>query len=311
MEQQKRPLPAEAESWLSEHPDVDRQDLEQVWKLSELADEPYEPDESRVAELRENVARRISTNGRRPLRLVKLPKPLGIAASIAFLIAVGTALWLRPIVSTAPPGAVATVILPDESTVNLNSGATIEYRRTFGWLNRSVVLRGEAFFDVSKADAEFQVSTFNGSVTVLGTQFNIRAWSDDRDPETTVYVDEGVVRVAAAAVPDGPVILKAGQWSTIAGDSAPTTPVPIVNRDRPIWSTGGLVVTDRPLQDVLGEVSRLFDVDVTVSQDSLSDVRVSLHLANADDLGTVLEMIAEVHDLDIVQTEQGFKLASK
>ena len=212
-------LPSEADTWLAEHPDVNRGELEEVWKLSELADIPFDPDEERIAEMREAIRSRMTNEKRTGLRFIKSQKWLNIAASVALVAGFGAALWLRPIVETAPAGTMASVVLPDGSTIRLNSGSTIEYRRTFGWMKRAVTLDGEAFFDVSKSQTEFDVSTFNGNVTVLGTRFNIRAWSDDLDPATTVHVDEGYVRVSAEAVPDSSVILEAGQWSTIKGGS--------------------------------------------------------------------------------------------
>lgn len=80
--------------------------------------------------------------------------------------------------------------LPDDSEVVLNAKSRIDYRKSSWDENRSVQLDGEAFFKVEKGSA-FSVSTPNGVVQVLGTQFNVNSNSDFF--EVTCF--EGRVRV--------------------------------------------------------------------------------------------------------------------
>ena len=137
--------------------------------------------------------------------------------------AVGAALWLRPITLTVPTGDYLTTTLPDGTLATLNSGTTLSYRRTFGWRTRTVRLHGEAFFDVTTDADPFRVQTFNSTVTVLGTRFNVRAWSGDLTGASTVVLEEGRVRFAANATPQQGVELQPGQMSRVGGEAtAPT-----------------------------------------------------------------------------------------
>ena len=74
------------------------------------------------------------------------------------------------------PGQRASLTLPDGTSVELNSGSTLEYPAVFARGERRVRVEGEAMFDVAKvADKPFYVETFAYDVKVLGTRFNVEA----------------------------------------------------------------------------------------------------------------------------------------
>jgi len=303
-------LPIDVDVWLAEHPDESRDELEKVWRLSEVADEPFEPDQQRVAEMRRQLSTRMADKPG-SMRLLRSRSTWAVAASVALIMATGALLWTRPVTVTAPRGATAMVTLPDESTVILNSGSTLTHRRTFGWTSRTVTLAGEARFDVTKGDSEFEVSTFNGRITVLGTRFNVRAHGNDLQPETKVSVEEGVVRVARLDAPGGGVLLEIGEWSTISGGLPPTEPESISSHAQPVWQSGGMVFTNMLLSDILREVERRFGVEISAPPDSLGNARASLYIRSALDPGTVLEMLAVAHNLKVTETVGGFELSAK
>lgn len=103
----------------------------------------------------------------------------GMAASL-FLIA-GAALLLlssSEINIASKYASTETHNFKDNSVVTLNAGSSIEYDGS-NWgeveHGRQVKLTGEAMFDVQKGN-KFEVITKNGTVEVLGTSFNVRAW---------------------------------------------------------------------------------------------------------------------------------------
>ena len=99
-------------------------------------------------------------------------------AAVLIIGVIGARMWFAPVTLTVPYGETASIQLSDGSMVELNSGSTIKYARSFGD-ERRVSLQGEAFFDVEKETRPFIVETFNGSVRVLGTTFNVKAWDDE------------------------------------------------------------------------------------------------------------------------------------
>ena len=82
------------------------------------------------------------------------------------------------------------IVLPDTSEILLNAESQVSYDEK-DWDNkRNISLQGEAFFKVAKGNT-FTVTTDQGTVTVLGTQFNV----ENRDGFFEVTCFEGVVSV--------------------------------------------------------------------------------------------------------------------
>ena len=101
-----------------------------------------------------------------------------------------------------------TILLADSSCVRLMPHSQLRYAADFGREGRTVHLDGEAFFDIRKrADAPFAVAVRQGTRAVVrGTKFNMKAYADGSDIETTLV--EGVVDFHAA---DRTVTLNPGQ----------------------------------------------------------------------------------------------------
>ncbi len=94
-----------------------------------------------------------------------------------------------------PAGSRFSLTLSDGSKVWLNANSSISYPLNFAGNYRRVSLTGEAYFEVHKnATQPFQVKIESGMIQVLGTAFNISAYSDKEIMKTTVV--EGAVRVA-------------------------------------------------------------------------------------------------------------------
>lgn len=84
--------------------------------------------------------------------------------------------------------------LPDHSIVTLNAASTIQVASDFGIKTRNVVLRGEAFFQVSKDKTHpFIIKTGKIQTRVVGTSFDINAYPDEN--KITVAVATGKVMV--------------------------------------------------------------------------------------------------------------------
>jgi ferric-dicitrate binding protein FerR (iron transport regulator) len=86
-----------------------------------------------------------------------------------------------------PLGAKSQVILSDGSKVWLNAGSKLKYPVSFLNGSREVFLEGEAFFDVTKINhKQFIVKTSNLNIKVYGTQFNVKAYSEENQIQTTL-----------------------------------------------------------------------------------------------------------------------------
>ncbi|AZQ58942.1 FecR family protein [Maribacter sp. MJ134] len=116
---------------------------------------------------------------------------LRIAAAVAVLLA-GSYFYLNTLDATITTQYAESkeIVLPDSSEVILNSDSHLSYNEKNWDEERNISLKGEAFFKVAKGK-KFTVSTDQGAVSVLGTQFNV----ENRKGffEATCY--EGIVSV--------------------------------------------------------------------------------------------------------------------
>ncbi|NOY96635.1 MAG: FecR domain-containing protein, partial [Chlorobi bacterium] len=93
-----------------------------------------------------------------------------------------------------PNGERSTIVLPDGSTVKLNSGSRLKFPSNFSSGKRQVILQGEGFFNVTHdKSSPFIVVASDIRVEVLGTRFNISCYPNDEIIET--YLESGKIKV--------------------------------------------------------------------------------------------------------------------
>jgi ferric-dicitrate binding protein FerR (iron transport regulator) len=157
--------------------------------------------------------------------------------------------------------------LSDGTKVWLNALSSIRFPVVFTGSTRQVEISGEAFFEVAKNTAmPFHVTTGGMDVEVLGTQFNINAYSDEPDMRTSLL--EGRVRITSrAGKPAGPLqsvsptlVLEPGQQAR-AGDGLSLVDHPDIDRAL-AWRRGLFDFNHADLQTVMRQLSRWYDVSV-------------------------------------------------
>ncbi len=106
-----------------------------------------------------------------------------------------------------PSRSKSRITLSDGSVVTLNSETVLKYPVSFEGPTREVYLNGEAFFDVAKDHKHpFIVHAGKMSIKVLGTAFNVKSYSNDKQSETTLI--RGAIEVTLADRPSDVIILK-------------------------------------------------------------------------------------------------------
>ncbi len=202
------------------------------------------------------------------------------------------------------------VSLPDGSRVTLDAGARLRYRDGFrGWFGRAAdrhtELEGAAYFDVASNGRPFTVHTYNASVSVLGTEFEVQSWSAE-GTGTTVAVAEG--RVALAGHTANAVTLNAGQRAVVThAENAPDSAAPLpVDRVAP-WRRGGFVAVNEPLASVVATLERHFDTNIELADASLGQQRITLYYPVAA-LDRVLGDVATMESLTLERQRDGYVL---
>ncbi len=163
---------------------------------------------------------------------------------------------------TTPYGARTSFILPDSSEVWLNSGSAISFPRQFGE-NRNVELTGQAYFKVVKDGKQFVVKTSFGSIEVMGTTFDVKAYSNENF-ETTLI--EGSVNVVSNS--NKVATLQPGQQSVIT--PANNFSVYKVNTDLiTSWKEGKLIFEKEPFENVATALERWYNVKIELQGEKL------------------------------------------
>ena len=165
---------------------------------------------------------------------------------------------------TVPIGSKSFVVLADSTKVWLNAGAKFRYPSNFLKNTREVFLEGEAFFDVSKnKDMPFFVNMSGVSIKVLGTQFNVKAYADEKSIAATLV--EGSIEVVGLKSDkenEKDLLLKPGQKLILSKDKKTyqlsqlsqqnATSENISQEKAPVKITNAKVIT---LQDTEPEIS--------------------------------------------------------
>jgi ferric-dicitrate binding protein FerR (iron transport regulator) len=143
--------------------------------------------------------------------------------------------------------------LPDASEVALNSGSTIEYSEKKWKEKRELSLEGEAYFKVSKGNV-FDVRTKQGTVTVVGTQFNVH----ERDGLFEVVCYEGKVKVSIA---EETVMLSPGQGVHLINGSL--NKIDAIAEALPDWLQDESTFKAVPFKQVVAELERQYNISLS------------------------------------------------
>lgn len=192
-----------------------------------------------------------------------------------------------------------TFVLPDESEVTLNSASQIEYKK-WNWADhRELQLEGEAFFKVTKGQT-FDVVTRLGKVTVVGTQFNVKARGDRFE----VICFEGKVRVAT----QGQTLLLTPGMSAYFESGKALHPA-ASTAEKPSWMNHLISFSNDDLDTVIAEIERQYDVKIS-KQKVDSNQRFTGNVP-ADDLEMALYIISKTYNLNYSKAENNITLTAR
>ncbi|POY34699.1 anti-sigma factor [Solitalea longa] len=194
---------------------------------------------------------------------------------------------------TTANGEVYTLILPDNSKVWMNAASSISYTPMLMDKGvRRVRLEGEAYFEVVKDKAHpFIVESAGQKVEVLGTHFNVNAYSDESSVITTLL--EGSVRVTSEknGISAKNVMLKPNQQSVTAANIIHVSEVN--TREAVAWKNGLFYFNNTAIQNVMRQVERWYDVKVVYEQPALKDEILSGSVSRYGNLSKLLAAIEQ------------------
>ncbi|MDR3694848.1 FecR domain-containing protein [Mucilaginibacter sp.] len=295
------PLALLEEIWKNQHQTKSDGKLEKKWKAFE--------DKINAAEENELIEATFEKRSIRQ-RIIKLVK---ISAWIAAASLVLGLFWFtrdgrtnnsQPNEIIAPKSGFSKVQLPDGSRVWLNAGSKLAYNVDYGSQFRKVSLSGEAFFDVVKDPQHpFIVTTSTIRIKVLGTEFNVRSYNNDKTSEAALV--RGRIELTVLKNPEKKIILKASEKLTIinyenapdkvsaqasSGEVAAEIPLIALSRihqakqdtlpSEALWLDNILAFDAEDFESIAVKLQRRYDVNIVFKNDAVKRLRFTGRFQN-------------------------------
>ena len=187
---------------------------------------------------------------------------------------------------SVPKGGTYQLVLSDGTKVWLNAASSLRYPTAFGGQFRSVELTGEAYFEVThNGHLPFRVRAKGAEVEVLGTHFNVKAYNDEKALKATLL--EGRIKLVTDAGKS--VIMHPGQQAEVKDEDISINNN--VDLDQAVaWQKGLFVFDNTPLKEIMGQISRWYDIDV-VYEGPLKNETFGGGINKTQPLTTVLKLL--------------------
>jgi len=237
-----------------------------------------------------------STSNTKVVPLYKKWPPISAVASILILFSVFYMFYMKPISYSTQVAESIQVSLPDDSAVWLNAKSEISHNKD--WDNsRNVNLNGEAYFEVAKGKT-FTVKTPEGTVTVLGTKFNVK----NRNKTFEVHCFEGSVAVVYNGIK---TVLKPNEIFTYKEKQMNTI-------EKPNWLLKKSVFKKSSLQNVITDISIQYGIDFVIDEKlEKQGLKYTGSYNYSDDLKTVVNILCQSLNLNCTITNKQVKLTVK
>lgn len=191
----------------------------------------------------------------------------------------------------APMGSRISFNLPDGTKGMLNSGSYLDYSLPFA-ADRKINLEGEGWFEVAHdPEHPFEITASGSVVRVLGTSFNISAYSVEDYFE--IVLNSGKVEYYNI----GSTELVALRQSERLVRKGGNTIVSVVNTEKyNAWTEGKLVFRNDPMDEVVRRIERWYNVNITIADKELEkySFRATFQDDTLDDVLKFLSMTSPI-----------------
>lgn len=184
-----------------------------------------------------------------------------------------------------------TVTLPDNSKIILKKGSTLTLTEYFNDQNRTVNLKGQAWFDVqSNPEKPFIIEAARSRISVLGTSFSVESKPEGPD---IVAVKSGIVKIKHKFSPQT-LTLQKNQYAS-AGDEM-LTEIPGIKPNYLSWALREFYFSHTSLNEVCKQLSEAYNKKMTFRDSTIGQYRISATFKNQN-CQEILNIITATHDL--------------
>ena len=196
----------------------------------------------------------------------------------------------QPLTVITHLGERSQVVLPDGTKVWLNSKSRLEYPSSFGRRSRRVTLCGEGYFEVAHDERKpFVVETGQYDVRVLGTTFNVHAYSEDEDYQITLATGSLLVDGGRES---RSVRLRPGEQGFFERTSGMLS-LRRVNVDHVLsWQEDKLYFRAEPLASIARTLERQFNVDIVIADERLRKICFTGEFVDGENIHEIMRIIS-------------------
>lgn len=211
------------------------------------------------------------------------------------------------------------ILLPDGTQVVLNKNSKLSYNKDFGHTKREIALVGEAYFDVAKNESvPLFVQAGPVRIAVLGTAFDVRAYTGDSIVETSLI--RGSIEVSSANDPGRTILMRpyekivfsripapAMAQTSVAGKDKPEPSLVKLDRIRPnaadssineiVWTQDRLVFQREPFQSVAWKMERWYGVKINFGDAATEKLLITGSLEK-ENLREALDALRQITPFD-------------
>ena len=185
-----------------------------------------------------------------------------------------------------PRGGEYNLLLSDNTKVYLNAGSSLRYPVRFSGDRREVILEGEGYF---------VVKTGSVNVQVLGTAFNVNAYPEEENVETTLV--EGKVRVDGK---NEQRILEPGTQLVYDKRRENMVVLKVDTEEYISWKDGYYYFKRETLGRIMDRLSRWYNLNVFYQNEELKSIEFGGRLKRYEDITYLLERMEETQDIKFI-----------
>lgn len=194
-----------------------------------------------------------------------------------------------------PKGGEYQMTLSDGSKVWLNSESEIRFPVSFSGNKREVFIKGEAYFRIAHNENMPFVTRFkNGNITVLGTEYNIKSYEDEKEVVTTLV--KGSVKFTSS-INNNEKILKPNQQLTYRKDKNTIAVHEVDTYVFTAWKEGKFYFRSMPLNKIMKQLERWYNINVFFSSKELKDYKFRGVILKDMSFNEALKIIEETTDI--------------
>lgn len=201
-----------------------------------------------------------------------------------------------------PYGKRAFLKLSDGTSVWINSGSKIRFPNEFTDKERKIFVEGEIYADIVKDEKRpFIISTDKLNIKVLGTEFNLSAYKDEK--AASIVLVNGTVHVK----PESGVstVMEPNQLYTYNNNVSTIEAIDV--EEYISWKDGRLIFQNEPIEKILLRLSRYYNVTMILPKSS-SGISCSGRLELKDDFDKILNGLMEIIPFNYAANKNEYRI---